>query len=57
MKNRLLLTAAFLVAAVAQGLACTNFIVGKGASKEDQRIPRYTSKSKMQVMSRMPANM
>ena len=45
MKNRLLLTAAFLVAAVAQGLACTNFIVGKGASKDGSVIVSYSADS------------
>ena len=45
MKNRLLLTAAFLVAAVAQGLACTNFIVGQGASKDGSVIVSYSADS------------
>lgn len=32
MKNKLILGAAFLLAAITESLACTNLIVGKGAS-------------------------
>ena len=45
MKNRLLLTTALVVAAVAQSLACTNFIVGKGASKDGSVIVSYSADS------------
>ena len=41
MKNRILLVAALLVASVAQVLACTNFIVGKRASKDGSVIVSY----------------
>ena len=45
MKNRILLVAALLVASVAQVLACTNFIVGKGASKDGSVIVSYSADS------------
>ena len=45
MKNRILLVAALLVAGVAQALACTNFIVGKGASKDGSVIVSYSADS------------
>ena len=45
MKNRLLLTVALMVAAVVQGLACTNMIVGKGASKDGSVIVSYSADS------------
>ena len=34
MKNKLILGAAFLLAAITESLACTNLIVGKGRSEE-----------------------
>ena len=45
MKNRLLLTVALMVGAVVQGLACTNMIVGKGASKDGSVIVSYSADS------------
>ena len=45
MKNRIMLVAALLVAGVAQALACTNFIVGKGASKDGSVIVSYSADS------------
>ncbi len=45
MKNKLFLTAALLVAAVAQSWACTNFIVGKKASKDGSVIVSYSADS------------
>ena len=45
MKNRILLVAALLVAGIAQSLACTNFIVGKGASKDGSVIVSYSADS------------
>ena len=45
MKNRILLVAALLVAGVAQALACTNFIVGKRASKDGSVIVSYSADS------------
>ena len=45
MKNRLLLTVALIVGAVVQGLACTNMIVGKGASKDGSVIVSYSADS------------
>ena len=45
MKNRILLVAALLVASVAQVLACTNFIVCKGASKDGSVIVSYSADS------------
>ena len=45
MKNRLLLTVALMVGAVVQGLACTNMIVGKGASKDGSVIVSYSAAS------------
>ena len=41
MKNKLILGAAFLLAAITESLACTNLIVGKGASvdrSEERRV-------------------
>ena len=38
MKNKLILGAALLVAAVTETLACTNFIVGKNASTDGSPI-------------------
>ena len=45
MKNRVLLVALFVVAAVVQSLACTNFIVGKGASVDGSVIVSYSADS------------
>ena len=45
MKNRLLLTVALMVGAVVQGLACTNMIVGKRASKDGSVIVSYSADS------------
>ena len=45
MKNRILLVAALLVAGIAQSLACTNLIVGKGASKDGSVIVSYSADS------------
>jgi dipeptidase len=45
MKNRILLVATLLMASVAQALACTNFIVGKGASKDGSVIVSYSADS------------
>ena len=45
MKNRILLVAALLVAGIAQSLACTNFLVGKGASKDGSVIVSYSADS------------
>ena len=39
MKNKLILGAALLVAAVTETLACTNFIVGKNAFGTDKGSP------------------
>ena len=39
MKNKLILGAALLLAAVTESLACTNLIVGKGASADGSVIP------------------
>lgn len=38
MKNKLILGAAFLLAAITESLACTNLIVGKGASADGSVI-------------------
>ena len=38
MKNKLILAAALLGAAVTEALACTNLIVGKGASADGSVI-------------------
>ncbi len=38
MKNKLILGAAFLMAAITESLACTNLIVGKGASVDGSVI-------------------
>ena len=45
MKNKLFLTVALLVAGVAQSWACTNFLVGKGASKDGSVIISYSADS------------
>ena len=43
--KKIFLTAALVVAAVAQSLACTNMIVGKGASKDGSVIVSYSADS------------
>jgi ATP sulfurylase len=43
MKNKLILGAALLVAAVTETLACTNFIVGKNASTDGSVIVSYSA--------------
>ena len=45
MKNKLILGAALLVAAVTETLACTNFIVGKNASTDGSVIVSYSADS------------
>ena len=40
MKNRILLVAVLLVAGIAQSLACTNFIVGKGVNNFEWEYPQ-----------------
>ena len=45
MENRILLVASLLMAGVVQVLACTNFIVGKGASKDGSVIVSYSADS------------
>ena len=45
MKNRILLVATLWIASLVQGIACTNFIVGKGASKDGSVIVSYSADS------------
>ena len=45
MKNKLILGAAFLLAAITESLACTNLIVGKGASVDGSVIVSYSADS------------
>ena len=45
MKNKLILGAALLMAAVTETLACTNFIVGKNASTDGSVIVSYSADS------------
>ena len=45
MKSKLLMAVALIVASVAQGLACTNFIVGKAASKDGSVLVSYSADS------------
>ena len=45
MKNKLILGAAFLLAAITEILACTNLIVGKGASVDGSVIVSYSADS------------
>ena len=45
MKNKLILGAALLLAAITEGLACTNLIVGKGASADGSVIVSYSADS------------
>ena len=45
MKNKLILSAALLLAAVTEALACTNLIVGKGASTDGSVIVSYSADS------------
>ena len=45
MKNKILLVAVLWVAGVIQTMACTNFIVGKGASKDGSVIVSYSADS------------
>lgn len=45
MKNKLILSAALIVAAATEALACTNFIVGKNASADGSVIVSYSADS------------
>ena len=45
MKNKLILGAALVLAAITEGLACTNLIVGKGASADGSVIVSYSADS------------
>ena len=49
MKNKLILGAAFLLAAITESLACTNLIVGKGASVDGSVIVSYSADSTRQT--------
>ena len=45
MKNRIFLVAVLWMAGVIQAMACTNFIVGKAASKDGSVIVSYSADS------------
>ena len=45
MKSKLLMAVALIVASITQSLACTNFIVGKAASKDGSVIVSYSADS------------
>ena len=53
MKNKLILGAAFLLAAITESLACTNLIVGKGASVDGSVIVSYSADS-YGIFARIP---